>query len=57
MKTQSLVCHPIGIIHSPYRDLADMPIQPTGATGVAGTVAVDENYREGLKDADGRFRS
>lgn len=53
MKTQSLVCHPIGIIHSPYRDVADMPIQPPGATGVAGTVAVDEKYRDGLKDIDG----
>ncbi len=53
MKTQSLVCHPIGIIHSPYRDLADMPIQPAGAPGVAGTVAVDEKYQEGLKDIDG----
>jgi len=53
MKMQSLVCHPIGIIHSPYRDAANMPIQPPGAAGVAGTVAVDEKYKEGLKDIDG----
>ena len=53
MKTQSLVCHPIGIIHSPYRDVANMPIQPPGAAGVAGTVAVDQKYQEGLKDIDG----
>jgi tRNA-Thr(GGU) m(6)t(6)A37 methyltransferase TsaA len=53
MKTQSLVCHPIGIIHSPFRDAVDMPIQPPGAAGIAGTVAVDEKYREGLKDIDG----
>ena len=53
MKMQSLVCHPIGIIHSPYRDVADMPIQPPGATGAEGTVTVDEKYQEGLKDIDG----
>ncbi|MDO9558763.1 MAG: tRNA (N6-threonylcarbamoyladenosine(37)-N6)-methyltransferase TrmO [Syntrophales bacterium] len=53
MQTQSIVYRPIGIIHSPYRDVADMPIQPTGATGVAGTVAVDEKYQEGFKDIDG----
>jgi tRNA-Thr(GGU) m(6)t(6)A37 methyltransferase TsaA len=53
MKMQSLVCHPIGIIHSPYQDVANMPIQPPGAAGVAGTVAVDEKYKEGLKDIDG----
>jgi tRNA (adenine37-N6)-methyltransferase len=53
MKTQALVYHPIGIIHSPFQDIADMPIQPAGARGVAGTVAADESYREGLKDVDG----
>jgi tRNA-Thr(GGU) m(6)t(6)A37 methyltransferase TsaA len=53
MKTKSLVCHSIGNIHSPYRDAANMPIQPPGAAGVAGTVTVDEKYQEGLKDIDG----
>ena len=53
MQTQSIVYRPIGIIHSPYRDAADMPIQPPGAAGVAGTVAVVEKYQEGLKDIDG----
>lgn len=53
MKRQPLVYHPIGIIHTPFRDAADMPIQPPGATGVAGTAALDEKYRDGLKDLDG----
>jgi tRNA (adenine37-N6)-methyltransferase len=34
-------------------ELEDMPIQPTGAAGVQGTVEVFQDYRPGLKDLDG----
>jgi len=44
---------PIGIIHSPFKELKGMPIQPAGAAGVKGTVEVFEEYRAGLKDLDG----
>ena len=44
---------PIGIIHTPFTDLAGMPIQPTGAVGVRGTVEVFEEYQTELKDLDG----
>jgi len=44
---------PIGVIHSPFRELKGMPIQPAGAKGIAGTVEVFEDFREGLKDLDG----
>jgi tRNA-Thr(GGU) m(6)t(6)A37 methyltransferase TsaA len=44
---------PIGVIHSPYKDLQGMPIQPSGATGVKGTAEVDPEYQAGLKDLDG----
>jgi tRNA-Thr(GGU) m(6)t(6)A37 methyltransferase TsaA len=44
---------PIGIIHSPYRDQENMPIQPSGAAGVTGTVEVFEEFQAGLKDLDG----
>lgn len=44
---------PIGIIHSPFKELEDMPIQPAGAIGVPGTVEVFADYRAGLKDLDG----
>lgn len=44
---------PIGTIHSPYTALEDMPIQPTGAAGVKGTVTVFEEFRAGLTDLDG----
>lgn len=44
---------PIGVIHSPFKSLKGMPIQPAGAIGVKGTVEVFEEYHEGLKDLDG----
>jgi len=43
----------IGIIHSPYKDLQGMPIQPSGAAGVKGTAEVHPEYQAGLKDLDG----
>ena len=43
----------IGIIHTPFRQLEGMPIQPAGAAGVKGTVEVFEKFRAGLKDLDG----
>ena len=53
MQDQEIAYRPIGVIHSPFRDTANMPIQPAGARGIAGTVVLDECYREGLKDLDG----
>jgi tRNA-Thr(GGU) m(6)t(6)A37 methyltransferase TsaA len=44
---------PIGLIHSPFSDPHGMPIQPSGAAGVKGTVELFEKYREGLKDLEG----
>jgi tRNA-Thr(GGU) m(6)t(6)A37 methyltransferase TsaA len=44
---------PIGIIHSPFTEPEDMPIQPAGAAGIKGTVEVFEDFHAGLKDLDG----
>ena len=44
---------PIGIIHSPFKEPEDMPIQPAGAAGVKGTVEVFEEFHPGLNDLDG----
>jgi tRNA-Thr(GGU) m(6)t(6)A37 methyltransferase TsaA len=44
---------PIGIIHSPFMKPEEMPIQPTGAVGVKGTVEVFEDFHAGLKDLEG----
>jgi tRNA (adenine37-N6)-methyltransferase len=43
----------IGIIRSPFKTLEGMPIQPSGAKSVAGTVEVESKYEYGLKDLDG----
>jgi tRNA-Thr(GGU) m(6)t(6)A37 methyltransferase TsaA len=45
--------HPIGVIHSPFQDLAEMPIQPGGGTSAPGTVEVYPEYVPGLKDLEG----
>ena len=47
---------PIGTIRSPFTDISGMPIQPTGARAVRGTVEISEQYAEGLADLDGFSR-
>jgi len=44
---------PIGVIHTPFKSLDDMPIQPTGAKDVIGEIRVNEELVEGLEDLDG----
>jgi len=44
---------PIGIIHSPYDTIDDMPIQPKGAANVEGHIVVDKKYIDGLQDLEG----
>ena len=44
---------PIGVIHSPFTELQGMPIQPSGADGVMGTVEVFQEFHAGLKDLTG----
>jgi tRNA-Thr(GGU) m(6)t(6)A37 methyltransferase TsaA len=44
---------PIGVIHSPFKRLEGMPVQPPGAAGIVGSVGVYPEYRDGLADLDG----
>jgi len=44
---------PIGIIHSPFKDIQGMPIQPTAARGIPGTIKMEPEYVDGLKDIEG----
>jgi tRNA-Thr(GGU) m(6)t(6)A37 methyltransferase TsaA len=44
---------PIGIIHSPFSEPEGMPIQPTAAKSIKGTVEVFKAFQRGLKDLDG----
>jgi len=49
----AIVYHPIGTIHSPFVDVAGMPIQPSGAAGVPGWIKLLPRYAAGLRDLDG----
>ena len=44
---------PIGIIHTPFKDIVGTPIQPAGAEGIQGTVEMFSEYGPGLKDIEG----
>ena len=44
---------PIGIIHSPFSRREGMPIQPTGAPGIKGTIEVFPEFQQGLRDIEG----
>ena len=48
-----VIYHPIGVIHSPFKDLEGMPIQPIGAKGIKGEIHLNEAYVEGLDDLEG----
>jgi tRNA (adenine37-N6)-methyltransferase len=43
----------IGIIHSPFTKLENMPIQPKGSEETEGKIIVNTQYADGLKDLDG----
>ncbi|MEN8212102.1 MAG: tRNA (N6-threonylcarbamoyladenosine(37)-N6)-methyltransferase TrmO [Thermodesulfobacteriota bacterium] len=44
---------PIGIIETPFDELKGMPIQPSGADKIQGTIILDKEYEEGLSDLEG----
>jgi tRNA (adenine37-N6)-methyltransferase len=50
---QQLSVRPMGVIHSPFKESKDMPIQPAMAQGVAGSIQVFEKFVAGLKDLAG----
>lgn len=44
---------PIGIIHSPFTGISNMPIQPAGAGKTRGNLELFPEYAAGLRDLDG----
>ena len=44
---------PIGVVHSPFKEIEGMPIQSAGASGIEGTVEVFPEFATGLKDLEG----
>jgi tRNA-Thr(GGU) m(6)t(6)A37 methyltransferase TsaA len=43
----------IGTIHSPFRQPAGTPIQPSRASGATGVVRVEAPFQQGLRDLEG----
>ena len=48
-----VACKAIGIVHSPFTEPKDTPIQPSAALQALGRVEIFEEYREGLADLEG----
>lgn len=50
--TDSLALHPIGVVHSPFKERVDAPRQPTAARGVSGTIVLfpGRNFEQALED-------
>jgi tRNA-Thr(GGU) m(6)t(6)A37 methyltransferase TsaA len=44
---------PVGVIRSPFKETAGMPIQAVGAKGVEGSVELAPAYHDGLRDVEG----
>jgi tRNA-Thr(GGU) m(6)t(6)A37 methyltransferase TsaA len=52
-----LELHPIGIVHSPFKQSVGTPIQASIAQGAIGAVEVFPAFAEGLKDLEGFDRT
>lgn len=50
---KSIMINPIGVIHTPHKEIGNMPIQPIAAKGIKGYVEVFSEYISGLQDLKG----
>ncbi len=50
---KKITYEPIGIIHTPFKDTKEMPIQAKGGKGIKGTIKIKPAFAEGLKDIEG----
>ncbi len=44
---------PIGLVHSPFKKLEGIPIQPKAAKDVKGFIEIFKDFEEGLEDIEG----
>lgn len=49
----NIVYEPIGVIRTPFSDLEQMPIQPTGESSADGSAELSPEFMDGLKDLEG----
>ncbi len=50
---EDIIIKPIGVIHTPHKDIKTMPIQPIAAEGIKGYIEILPEYSQGLKDIEG----
>jgi tRNA (adenine37-N6)-methyltransferase len=50
---EKIILDPIGIIHTPFHEVKNMPIQPIAAEGIKGQIELFPEYAKGLKDLEG----
>ena len=43
----------IGVVHSPFKEPKNVPIQAVASKGTTGTLEIYPEYAEGLQDLDG----
>ena len=48
-----IIMYPIGVIHSPYKESRDVPIQGIFKDNVEAYLELKEEYTKGLKDLEG----
>ena len=50
---ETISYHPVGVVHSSFKEPEGTPIQPKAARGVEGVVELRPKFTAGLKDLDG----
>ena len=50
---KEIILKPIGIIHTPFKNPKGAPIQSARSNGAEGTIELNSEYVDGLKDLDG----
>ena len=47
---QNIIINPVGIIHTPFKDIEDIPIQGIFSNSAEGYIELDNKYTDGLLD-------
>ncbi len=48
MNSKRIIYKPVGIIHSPFKNIEGVPIQPAAANGIKGRIELYKKYTQGL---------
>jgi tRNA (adenine37-N6)-methyltransferase len=49
----NLTYQPIGVVHSPFKEPKNVPIQASASKGTKGTIEIYPQFAEGLRDLEG----